>query len=63
MDRSEKKMTFSTACYEWVASFVVEIWSISNQGAKKLVEKQAQIFEDQKGYFLKIWDKKGGKIK
>jgi len=56
-------MTFSTACYEWVASFVVEIWSISNQGAKKLVEKQAQIFEDQKGYFLKIWDKKGGKIK
>ncbi|HEC67376.1 MAG TPA: glycosyltransferase family 2 protein [Candidatus Desulfofervidus auxilii] len=49
--------------YGRVASFVVETWSMSNQEAEELVEKQAQIFEEQKEYLLKIWETKKEKFR
>ncbi len=44
--------------YARVASFVRQIWEMSSQEAEGLVEEQAQRFEEQKDYLIKIWDGK-----
>jgi glucosylglycerate synthase len=41
-----------------VASFVRQSWEMSSQEAETLVEEQAQKFEDQKDYLVKVWDQK-----
>jgi hypothetical protein len=41
-----------------VASFVRQSWEMSSQEAEALVEDQAQKFEDQKDYLVKVWDQK-----
>ena len=41
-----------------VASFVRQSWEMSSQEAEALVEEQAQKFEDQKDYLVKVWDQK-----
>ena len=44
--------------YGRVASFVRESWDMSSAGAERLVEEQAQRFEDQKDYLLRVWEEK-----
>lgn len=41
-----------------VASFVRETRTMDSSGAETLVEKQAEAFEENKKYLLKLWDKK-----
>ncbi len=43
-----------------VASFVRQTWDMSSKEAEKLVEEQAQSFEDHKDYLIKVWDQKSG---
>ncbi len=44
--------------YARVASFVRETWEMSSAEAEQVVEKQAQLFEDQKDYLVKVWEEK-----
>lgn len=44
--------------YARVASFVRETWDMDSSKAEEIVEKNAEAFEQQKGYLLKMWDKK-----
>lgn len=44
--------------YARVASFVNMSRDMNSQQAEDLVEEQAQLFEDQKDYLLKVWDEK-----
>lgn len=41
-----------------VASFVHETSALDSSGAETLVEKQAEAFEENKAYLLKLWEKK-----
>jgi hypothetical protein len=41
-----------------VASFVRQSWEMSSQEAETLVEEQAQKFEEQKDYLVRVWDQK-----
>ncbi len=43
-----------------VASFVRQTWEMSSEDAEKLVEEQAEKFEQQKGYLINVWDDKSG---
>ena len=43
-----------------VASFVNQLIEMSNSEAEKLVEEQAETFENQKDYLLKKWNDKTG---
>jgi glycosyltransferase involved in cell wall biosynthesis len=45
-----------------VASFVRQSWEMSSQEAEALVEEQAQKFEDQKDYLVKVWDQKSAEM-
>ncbi|MBN1636216.1 MAG: glycosyltransferase [Deltaproteobacteria bacterium] len=45
--------------YGRVASFVNKSLNMSSEDAEKLVEEQAQLFEDYKDYLLQMWDRKG----
>ncbi|RJR18445.1 MAG: glycosyltransferase family 2 protein [Desulfobacteraceae bacterium] len=47
--------------YARVASFVRQTWNMSSQEAEVLVEEQAQKFENDKGYLLKVWEGEAGK--
>jgi hypothetical protein len=44
--------------YARVASFVNQTLRMSSQEAEKLVEEQAQEFENNKDYLIQIWDQK-----
>jgi glycosyltransferase involved in cell wall biosynthesis len=41
-----------------VASFINQTKTMNSFQAEELVEEQAQVFEDHKGYLIEIWDKK-----
>ncbi len=41
-----------------VTSFVRETRTMDSSGAESLVEKQAEAFEENKKYLLKLWDKR-----
>ncbi|UCE33692.1 MAG: glycosyltransferase [Deltaproteobacteria bacterium] len=41
-----------------VASFINQTKMMNSFQAEELVEEQAQVFEDHKGYLIEIWDKK-----
>lgn len=41
-----------------VASFVRQSWDMSAQEAEQLVEEQAETFEQQKDYLIRVWDEK-----
>jgi len=45
--------------YGRVASFVNKSLNMSSEDAEKLVEEQAQLFEDYKDYLVQMWDRKG----
>jgi glucosylglycerate synthase len=40
-----------------VASFINRTQKMSSSQAEEIVEEQAQVFEDKKGYLLEVWDK------
>jgi glycosyltransferase involved in cell wall biosynthesis len=44
--------------YARVASFINRTKEMTTKEAEKIIEEQAQIFEESKPYLLKIWDKK-----
>lgn len=44
--------------YARVASFINRTGDMTTQEAEKVIDEQAQIFEESKPYLLKIWDKK-----
>ena len=44
-----------------VASFVNQSWNMSSTEAEALVEEQAEKFENQKDYLIKIWEEKSVK--
>jgi glycosyltransferase involved in cell wall biosynthesis len=44
--------------YARVASFINRTGDMTTQEAEKVIDEQAQIFEELKPYLLKIWDKK-----
>jgi glycosyltransferase involved in cell wall biosynthesis len=44
--------------YARVASFINRTRDMTSQEAEKVIDEQAQIFEELKPYLLKIWDKK-----
>ena len=41
-----------------VASFINQTKTMNSFQAEEVVEEQAQVFEDHKGYLIEIWDKK-----
>ncbi|MDY6839590.1 MAG: glycosyltransferase family 2 protein [Thermodesulfobacteriota bacterium] len=41
-----------------VASFINQTKKMSSSEAEEVVEKQAQVFEEQKDYLIEVWDKK-----
>jgi hypothetical protein len=41
-----------------VASFINQTKKINSFQAEEVVEEQAQVFEDNKGYLIEMWDKK-----
>jgi len=45
-----------------VASFINQTKKMNSAEAEEVVEKQAQVFEDQKDYLIQIWDRKGTQI-
>jgi len=60
----EKLVDLMTPLYHGrVASFIRETWDMDSQEAEQLVEKQAQAFEDQKEYLIKIWSQKKDNLK
>ncbi|MCA1906166.1 MAG: glycosyltransferase [Desulfarculus sp.] len=46
--------------YARVASFVRESWEMTSAEAEALVEAQAQMFEEQKPYLIRVWEAKAG---
>jgi hypothetical protein len=40
-----------------VASFINQSLKMSSSEAEKLVEEQAQVFEDHKDYLIEVWDR------
>jgi glycosyltransferase involved in cell wall biosynthesis len=48
--------------YARVASFVRQSLEMSSQEAERLVEEQAQNFEDHKDYLIKLWDEKSKSV-
>jgi glycosyltransferase involved in cell wall biosynthesis len=55
----EKLVDLMTPLYHArVASFIRESWDMDSQEAEKLVERQAQVFEDRKDYLIEMWSKK-----
>ncbi len=42
--------------YARVASFVRQTWDLTSAEAEKVVEEQAQLFEDHKDYLLRVWE-------
>ncbi len=42
--------------YARVASFVRQTWDLTSADAEKVVEEQAQLFEDHKDYLLRVWE-------
>jgi len=60
----EKLVDLMTPLYHGrVASFIRESWDMDSREAEQLVEKQAQAFEDQKEYLIKIWSQKKDNLK
>jgi hypothetical protein len=41
-----------------VASFINQTKKMSSSQAEKVVEEQAQIFEDYKDYLIRVWEEK-----
>ncbi|MBW2171725.1 MAG: glycosyltransferase, partial [Deltaproteobacteria bacterium] len=41
-----------------VASFINQTKKMSSSQAEEVVEEQAQVFEDQKNYLIRVWDEK-----
>lgn len=41
-----------------VASFINQTKKVSSSQAEEVVEEQAQVFEDQKNYLIRVWDEK-----
>ncbi len=59
--RADRKILLSMMVplyYARVASFINQTRDMDSQQAEELVEAQAQVFEDKKGYLLDLWDKK-----
>jgi glycosyltransferase involved in cell wall biosynthesis len=46
--------------YARVASFVRESWEMTSAEAERLVEEQAQLFEERKDYLIQVWEAKAG---
>lgn len=44
-----------------VASFINQTKKMNSGQAEKVVEEQAQVFEDYKDYLIQVWDEKGRK--
>jgi glycosyltransferase involved in cell wall biosynthesis len=42
--------------YARVASFVRQTWNLTSAEAEKVVEEQAQLFEDHKDYLFRVWE-------
>jgi hypothetical protein len=42
-----------------IAGFVTETKDMTNEEAEQVVEKQAEVFEESKGYLLQRWSEKG----
>ena len=58
VNRNKLLDTMTPLYFARVASFVRQSWDMSSQEAEALVEEQAQKFEDQKEYLVKVWDQK-----
>ncbi|MDP3028367.1 MAG: glycosyltransferase [Deltaproteobacteria bacterium] len=58
MNRNKLVDLMTPLYYARVASFVRETWDMDSSRAEDIVEKNAEAFEEQKGYLLKMWDKK-----
>lgn len=58
MNRNKLVDLMTPLYYARVASFVRETWDMDSSKAEEIVEKNAEAFEQQKGYLLKMWDKK-----
>ena len=58
VNRNKLLDTMTPLYFARVASFVRQSWEMSSQEAEALVEDQAQKFEDQKDYLVKVWDQK-----
>jgi hypothetical protein len=58
VNRNKLLDTMTPLYFARVASFVRQSWEMSSQEAEALVEEQAQKFEDQKDYLVKVWDQK-----
>ena len=41
-----------------VASFINQTRKMTSSQAEEVVEEQAQVFEDQKDYLIRVWDAK-----
>ncbi len=41
-----------------VASFINRTRDMTTEQAEQVVEEQAQLFEDQKDYLIRVWDEK-----
>jgi len=41
-----------------VASFINKTRDMNTEQAEQVVEEQAQLFEDQKDYLIRVWDEK-----
>ena len=41
-----------------VASFINQTKKMSSSEAEEVVEKQAQVFEEQKDYLIQVWEEK-----
>jgi hypothetical protein len=41
-----------------VASFINSTRDMTTEQAEQVVEEQAQLFEDQKDYLIRVWDEK-----
>ncbi|MFH1672976.1 MAG: hypothetical protein ABIF87_06075 [Pseudomonadota bacterium] len=48
---------------DYVASFINQTKKMTSSEAEAVVEEQAQVFEEQKDYLIKVWDKEGKKIR
>lgn len=59
-DHRMKMLTLMTPLYLGrVASFITRTRTMNSQEAEEVVEEQAQIFEDQKGYLVELWENGG----
>ncbi|MFH0965337.1 MAG: glycosyltransferase family 2 protein [Planctomycetota bacterium] len=58
LNRAKLLETMTPLYLARVASFVRQSWEMSSEEAERLVEQQAEKFEEQKGYLIKVWDEK-----